>query len=394
MTVQLDTLLENLHSDENRLRFLRSIYTPGNTKVADRILVLSEDSSVIEREVTHAKKAGDTDRFRDMGREYIDYCVTHGFDIQLRNIVIRWQDPELADYAIAQMTSKSETDRKLEDSFKYSAEIARAFGKEDVARANLERLLALQERDSKYKFPAAQTLKKLGRFDEAIDRYLACGGYGELGNAMDLAREHSSNRVSKVAQRGFDSFDVKNGFAEFYVGCAEVLGKTKDAEKVLVKYAKKVKVERSPRFYNDVVKALVSLGQEKVARKLVERVAQHGEQVKASEKYHKFDRSEEMAQLYHTIGETDAVRNIYTKRIETRIREGHHPSNTINDINKAIELTGDRITFMKKRLLLHEKQEEYEQASKLATELGKPELAENYMLMHQMVQSVQAQPSK
>jgi len=320
----------------------------------------------------------------------IDYYITHGLDILLRGIVIKWQDPELADYTITQMTSKSEADRKLEYSLEHSAEIAQAFGRDDVARANLERLLALQERDSEYKFLVARTLEKLGRFNEAIDRYLDCDGYDWLGDAMKLAREHSPSRVSEVAQRGFDSFDVENGFAEFYVECATVLDRTGEAEKILVKYAKKVKVDASPRFYSGVVKSLVSLGQEKIARQLVERVAQHEEMVQASERYYGFDMPEEMAYLYHVIGETNAVRDIYIERIETRIRERHHPSNTEQDINKAIELTGDRTTFMEKRLLLHESQGEYEQASALAGELGKPELAEKYKQMHQMVASGKA----
>ena len=63
---------------------------------------------------------------------------------------------------------------------------------------------------------------------------------------------------------------------------------------------------------------------------------------------------------------------------------------TEQDINKEIELTGDRTTFMEKRLLLHESQGEYEQASALAGELGKPELAEKYKQMHQMVASGKA----
>ena|GEM_PF-5294694 len=397
MQAQLDTLLENLHSDENRLKFLRGIYTPGNIDVADRILAMSEDSSVVEKEMAHAKETENMDRFRGMARRHIDYHVSHDFDILLRDIVIKWQDPELADYAIAQMTSKSEADRKLEGPLAYSAEIAQAFGRNDVARANLERLLALQERDAEYKFPAGDTLKKLGRFSEAIDKYVEsaegrCSGF--MGNALRIARENVPDRVKEIAQIGFDAYEPKTGFEGIYVECAEILGKTGEAERVLVKYAKKVKVDSSPRFYNGLVKALVSLGQEKIARQLVERVAKHEEREKASGSYYEFDRPEEMAQLYHAIGETDAVKNIYAERIETRIREGHHPSNAVNDINKAIELTGDKATFMEKRLLLHEKQGEYEQASQLATQLGKTELAENYRLMHQMVQSVQAQPSK
>ncbi|KYK26764.1 hypothetical protein AYK26_04795 [Euryarchaeota archaeon SM23-78] len=381
MNEQLDTIMGALHSDEAQLAFLRSIYAPGNTEVADRILAMSEDYSIIEKEITHARESGDTDRFRSMAKRHIDYYVTHDFDILLRDIVKGWNDPELADYAIVQMTSKPEDDRKLEGPLQYSAEIAQAFGKEDVAQANLERLLALQERDSEYKFPSAQTLKKLGRFDEAIDRYLEAEW---TSAAFNLAKEKSPGRLTAIAEIGFNEYKPGSGSAEFYVECATQIGKTAQAEKTLVEYAKKVKVDSSPRFYGGVVTALVSLGQEGVARKLVERVAKNEEQVKASDRYYEFDRSEEMAKLYHAIGETDAVRNIYAERIDTRIRERHHPSNALNDIKKAIEFTGDQ-SFREKELDIFERQREYQKAASLATELGKPELAQVYTTMHDMM---------
>lgn len=393
MTVQLDVLLENLHSDDSRLHFLRNVYTPGNTEVADRILAMSGDSSVIEKEIAHARQAGDVGRFRQMAKRHIDYHVRHDFDILLRAIVIGWQDPELADYAIQKMTSKPEDNRKLEEPLEYAAEIAQAFGKEEVARQQLERLVALQDRDSKYRFPAAQTLVKLGRFDEAIDRYLEeCDGLAWISDALKLAREHSPARVTEVAQRGFDQYKSGSGFEGLYVECARQVGQTRAAEKTLLRYAQTMKIDNPPSFYEKLVKALVQLNHVEEARQVVERVAQHEEQVKSSERRYEFDRPAELAILYHAIGQTDAVRNIYAERIDIRIREGYDHSNVINDINRAIELTGDRATFLEKRMLLHEKHGKYEQASKLAAELRKPKLAENYRQMHQMVISVKAQP--
>jgi len=391
MSAELDTILGNLHSDEARLTFLRSIYVPGNTDVADRILSMSTNSSVIEKEIEHARQVGDTDRFVTMAKKEIDFHVDNGFKNLLKDRVIRWQDVDVADYAIARMTSVPEDNRILEFSLEYVAEIAQAFGKEEFAKQNLERLLTLQERDSEYKFSVAHTLIKLGRFDEAIDRYLE-GGYHDIPSALNVAQEHSPTRITEVAQKGFDDYKQGSGFEEFYVECAEIVGKTRQAEKPLLDYAKKVKIESKPRFYDGLVKSLVKLGHEKEAKQLVEKVARHEESEKNSDRHYEFDRPEEMAGLYHAIGETDAVRNIYSERIDTRIREGGRPSNTLNDIRKIIELTGDN-TFREKELALYERQKEYDKAEILATELGKPELAETYSTMHQMVLTVQAQPS-
>lgn len=388
MTQQLETIMSTLHSDKARLSFLKSIYEPGNTEVVDRILLMSEDSSIIQQEIIHAKEAGNNTRFRKMAERCIDYHVRHDLDILLRGIVIGWQDPRLADYAIEQMTSESEADRKLEGPLEYAAEIAQSFGKHEVAKQHLERLLSLQERDSEYKYQAAQTLKKLGRFDEAIDKYLEDKW---VDTAFNLAKEHSPTRVTEIAEIGFRSYKVGSGSAEFYVECAEVLDKTKKAEKTLVKYARRVKIDHPPRLfriYEGVVKSLVKLRQDKEARDLVTRVARHEEEVKNSGRYYGFDRSEELAMLYHVIGETEAVKNIYDERIDTKIRERHSLSNTLNDIKKAIELTGDT-SFREKELEIYEKQKEYKKAANLAIELGRPELAQIYNTMHEMVQTVQ-----
>ncbi|MEA3229544.1 MAG: hypothetical protein U9P44_01390, partial [archaeon] len=307
MTQELDNILKYLSSTDAQLTFLRSIYVPGRIDVADEIILRSEDSSIIRKEIAHAKQACDYDRFRSLAKRYIDYHVSHDFDILLVGIVKEWQDSELADYTIEKMTSKPEKDRKLENPLEYSAEIAQAFGKEDVARDILERLLGLVERDSEYRFPAAQVLEKLGRFDEAIDRYLEAEW---VSDAFYLAKEQSPIRSVENAEVGFKNYKQDRGSAQFYVECAELLGKTGQAEKKLVRYAKKVNVVHSPRFYVGIVKSLVLLGQEAVASKFVEKVARHEEQARNSDRYYEFSRSVEMAELYHAVGETDAVRNI------------------------------------------------------------------------------------
>jgi len=392
MSTGLDPILENLHSDEARLSFLRSIYVPGNVEVADKILTMREDYSVIEKEVAHAKKTGDTDRFRDIAIKHIDHYVKNDFDISLRDIIIKWQDSELADYAIEQLTSKSEENRKLEGPLKYAAEIAQSFGKKEVAKQNLERLLALQEKDAKYEFTAGETLEKLGRFSEAIDKYVesAEGKYlGLIGKALKTARENVPERVEEIAQIGFNAYRPKNGVENIYIECAEILGKTEKAEKTLVKHSKKVKVKDYPRFYARVVESLVKLGKNEEAKDLVRRVVKNEEKIaKKSNTSYSFNRPEELSRLYHAIGEIDPIIEIYNEKIDTRIREGHHPSNILNDIKKVVELTGDT-SFREKELSIYEVQGEYQKAANLANELGKPELAKMYNTMHERVQEIQ-----
>ena len=198
MQKELSSLLGNLHSDEARLVFLKSIYVPGNAEVADEILTMDpENFSILTIETEYARKVGDINRFRDIAKKDIDCYIRNDLNSLLQSIVVDWKDPELADYAIAQMTSKSEEDRKLEGPLQYAAEIAQSFGKEEVAKQNLERLLALQEKDAEYKFPAGDILKKLERYSEAIDKYVEsakgrCSGF--MGDALRIARENVKER--------------------------------------------------------------------------------------------------------------------------------------------------------------------------------------------------------
>ena len=391
MSTELNPILENLHSNEARLAFLTSIYVPGNVDIADKILTMGEDYSVIEKEMAHAKKTGNTDRFRDMAIKCIDHYVKNDLDISLRDIVIEWQDSELADYAIEQLTSKPEENRRLENPLGYAIEIAQSFGKEEVAKQNLERLLVLQE-DSEYKFPAGETLEKLGRFSEAIDKYVEstegrCSRF--MDDALRIARENVPERIEEIAQIGFNAYEPETGFESIYVECAEILGKTKKAEKTLVKHSEKVKIKDSPRFYAGIVESLVKFGKNKEAKDLVKRVVKNEKKAKKSDTSYSFDRSEELARLYHAIGEIEPIREIYNERIDIRIRKGHHPSNTLNDIKKVIEMTGDT-SFREKELGIYEIQGEYQKAANLANELGKPELAQMYNIMYGQVQEIQA----
>jgi len=388
MVENLDTLLRNLHSDDAKLSFLKSIYTPGNAEVADRILAVVTDSSVIEKELGHARQSGNTERFEQMARKHIDYHVENGHDILLRDHVIQWGDADLADYAVQQMVSKSRPDKQRTGPLEHAAEIAQSYGKPDEARRHLVAKLAIQLRDTRFGFTAAHTLKELGRFDESIDLYLEEDTYGFIDNAFYLAKEHSPSRLAEVAEIGFNRFKIGSGFEEFYVECAEVLGRTDQARGALVQYAKKVKIVDPPRFYEGLVKALVTLDMKDLARDLTLRVSIHENEVESDARYSDFKRPYEMAALFHTIGETEQVRQIYEDRINQRIEQGHHPSHALIEIKKAIELTGDT-TFREKEIDIHERQQDYGKAAALAEQLGKPELAQTYRSMERMVRTAQ-----
>jgi len=390
----LDNLLGSLHSDKNRLAFLNRVYTPGNVDIADRILDLNPDASILEKEVGYAREHGDANRFTTLARRFIDHYVENNQDILLRDRVIGWGDPDIADYAV---TKLEETGR--EGPLEYAGEIAQSFGQADRGRELLERLLAVQmEEKDDYAFsPAricvkpASTCVKLGRFDEAIDLFMQ-SGYHWFDRALTVAREHVPGRVNEIAQRGFDEYAPAFHTQETFVECAEILGKTDEAKKTLAREAKKLKPGSPPRYYQGLVSSLVKLGLGDEARTVVEKVsayqfqrAREREEDSVHVSFH--DEQKELARLYEAIGEQAPVKGILLARIDAGLNGGWHPSHYTKDIEKGLELTGDP-AFLERRLLLLEKEQKYDEASQLAGQLGNSELAESYRTMHQMVAEV------
>ena len=119
------------------LTFLKKLYVPRNIDddsrkyVADKILSIDYDQSIVNSEMLFAKKAEDDVRFRDLAEKSIDHHVSHDFYRHLKYVIIKWEDPELADYAIEKMTSELSGDEKnLEDMLECCEDIAQAFGTE------------------------------------------------------------------------------------------------------------------------------------------------------------------------------------------------------------------------------------------------------------------------
>jgi hypothetical protein len=386
MTAKLDILLGNLHSDENRLRFLREIYTPGNAEVADRILAIEPDTSVLEKEAGYSREHGETERFSLLAKRFVDHYIQNGWDILLKKSVVRWGDRNLADYAVSKLEEKGE-----ESTLEYAGDIAQSLGQEQKARQLLERVLALQmKKKDDYAFSPAGTCVKLGRFNEAIDLFMR-SGYHWLDRALHVAKEHVPQRVNEVAQIGFDRYAPSFHTQETYVECAEVLGKVDKAKNTLSREARKLTPDGPPRLYGGLVKSLVKLGMNNDAKTVVQKVADyHFKESRERENmmhvtFH--DDSKELAELYEIIGEQAPVRDLLLARIDAGLNNGWHPSHYDKDIERGYQLTGDK-AFLERKLRLFEKEQKYDEASKLVMELGKPELAESYRAMHEMVQSV------
>lgn len=387
MIESLDNLLESLHSDKNRMAFLNRVYTPGNVEVADRILALTPNTSVLEKEISYAREHGASERISSLARRLVDYYTQNNWDILLRNKVVEWGDRDVADYAISKLEEKG-----AESTLEYAGEIAQSFGQEQRAKKLLERVLTVQmKKKDKYTFSPAETCVKLRRFNEAIDLFMQAE-YHWFDRALHVAKEYVPQRVNEVAQIGFDRYAPAFHTQETYVECAEVLGKVDRAKKTLAHEAQKLTPDSPPRFYEGLVKSLVKLGLNDNARTVVQKVAAYQFQ-KAKEKskdmaYVSFhDEQKELARLYETIGEQAPIKDILLARIDAGLNNGWHPSHYTQDIEEGYQLTGDK-AFLERKLLLLEQEQKYDEASKLANELGNAKLAGSYRTMSQMVSTM------
>jgi tetratricopeptide (TPR) repeat protein len=381
----LNDLLSKLYSDENRLAFLRKIYSPGNIEVADRILSINpEDSSVLESEIEHAKEHGMEDRFTALARNFVNRYVTRGFTSSLEGKVIEWGNLTIANYAIAKLQEEGE-----EDSIEHAAGIAKSFGREEEARILLERLLKIQLKErGKYASSPAGTCVKLGHYNEAIELYMQAG-YHWVDTAIKIAKEHAPNRLTEVAQKGFKSYNPGFGSQEIYVECAEILGKTDEAKKTLIKESRELRPDSPPRFYESLVKSLVKLDLVEESKDVVTKVAEFEHEASRKERYYELGRQKELAKLFEAIGDKAPIGGIYSVRIDRGLKERWNPSNILNEINEGYKLTGD-IIFLEKKLILLEQEGKYDEAEKLAAELGRHELADAYSAMQKMVQEAEA----
>ncbi len=375
---QLEDILRNLDTDKNRIAFLKKIYSPGNIEIVNKILSIDpKNTTVLEMEINYARENKLENRFITLAKKLLDYYIDE-------DKVIKWDNKDIAEYVLAGLASESN-----EHSLEAGARIAAALGKEAEARQYLEKLLKIQIKQARrhgYFNSPANTCIKLGKYDEAINFYLKSDYY--IDKALKVAKEHSPESVAKIAKKGFnESYPFKE---ELYVECARILGKTDQAKEALSKYAKKLKPDNPPRVYRRLVKSLIKLNLEELAKDVVHKIEKNEFTSREKEGYWNEDREEDLALLFHEIGEDSEVKDIYLARIENRLEKGWGSSHISSDIKQAYELTKDKI-FLEKKLELLEQTQEYGQAEELAAKLGKQELVTTYHRMQEMIAKAEAE---
>lgn len=384
MTQTLDTILGNLHNDQNRKAFLEQIYIPGNIAVADRILALSPDSDILEKEIKYAAEHGPSERVVALGCKLTDYYLNINCDILLRDAVIKLENPEVADYAIKKLAK-----RRTVDSLNYAADICAAFGRELEGELLLEQVFRLEMAQSGEQYPSipARTAVKIGKFEEAIDLFLR-SGYHYFDKALKVAKEHAPNRVAKIATLIFDGYDPKDHHLPMlYLEGAKILGKQDQAEKALKKEANNLKVDSDPRCYLGLVQALVSLGLDKGARIVVERVECYELKRMKRESHYNGSNHRELAELFLALGDKTEAAKALQRKIDQELPR-NNPSQFMSDIDRVYELTGDP-SVLQYKFLVFERERQYDQAVNLARKLGKTDLAETYEIMQSMTANAQ-----
>lgn len=384
MVQTLEGILGNMQSDQNKLNFLNRIYTPGNTEVADAILALNPNNfEVIKSELEYSRVEGLVERFDLFARKFIDLYIAEDLDILLKDKVISWGDKGLADYAISKFREKD-----CQNSLEYAAELAMKFGRENEGRQIMERLFDVQMESlgQEYPFSPAMTAVKLGRFEEAINLYIK-SGYHWLDTAMRIAREHSPERVTEIANLGFYGYDSgANHRPELYLESARILGKEEKARKVLKQEANKLKINNSPRYYTDLVSALVSLGLTDEARSVADQIEDYEIKQMQTKKYYDGNNQREVADIFLVLGDKERAVKAYIRKIDKELPE-YNQSNFMPDIDKVYELTGDK-SVLQKKFFVFEKEGQYDKAAELARNLGNTDLAETYDHMQKMVSTV------
>lgn len=389
--MELETILQSLHSDINRMSFLHQIYIPGNIEVANRILAINpQDSSVLKQEIKFASEHDMGNRASALAMKMVDSYLEEGFESLITEDVSKWGSPEVADYAITQLTSDL-SDRE-ESRLEAAADIALAFDRKEQAHDLLEELLEVQlDTKSEYFFSPAQTCVRLGRYDQAIDLYMQ-GGHNWKENALHIAAQHVPEREEEVARSLFESYEPGFASQEPFLKAARVLGKVDEAKRTLVREVRRLKPNSPPRFYQSLVNALMELDLEDKARGVVKKVEKYQQRQRNGDtvsKYAYIDGAKEMVRLYDTIGDGDIIRKLYLEILDFQIEERHNPINILNYIKTAYEATGDPAFLERKRLVL-EIQGDYKGANEVADQLGNSDMAEKYLAMSKMVQEVKA----
>ena len=381
MVQNLEQILRNLHSNKNRLAFLEMIYTQGNFEVADEIINLKPNSSIVlEKEIEYARANNLSDRFHSYAKKLIDYYLLNGFDILARDEVKKWNDKELSDYAVKKLVANGE-----DSSLEYASELLTRFGNEEEAKNVLSRLFSLRmikyDIDRKYPYSPAEIAEKIGMFKEALDLFIRAD---YLEHSLKIAEENVPERIAEVAKLGYHSYSLKTGSSVFFLRCARILGKESSARNTLLAEAENVNSETASGFHQvGLVKALVSLDFKIEARKLAEKLEKYVVETYTTRNFDLGNNN--LAEMFLAIGDKEKAAQAYMRNVEMQLDQ--HPNNFMPELEKAFELTGDK-AILEKKLLVLERIGEYNAAAVLARELENDKLADVYETMQQMIDKV------
>lgn len=376
----LDEMLATLHTDETRKDFLRQIYTPGNATVADHLLALGPDHSVLAREIDYALEHGPRERFETLAKQEIDHFARDGQGTPLQKRVLGWNDPALGVYALEQLGVAFSSGENLTA----AAEIALAFGRREQAEILWARLLPLQMMNvSGSHRPAAETLVKLGRHREAIDIYLSGNSrYSNYGHALSIAREHLPDQVNFIANAAYigrnRAFDFETGDVATFLECAELLGHREDAREIILHKTKDIDPKYPPRMYQSLVKALLKLSEWDVASVVVSSIARH-QSAQRGNQY-----AVEVGELWALLGDDRQLEEGYRSRVVSGLQQSWKDTMLMRDIEEGYAIRNN-LWFLEQKMQIFEREGRYLDAASIARQMGKEETAVAYDAMAELV---------
>ncbi len=385
----LDAILNNL-SEGAHVSFLHKAYSPGNMEVADKLIEMQPyHTDILEKEIQYARENHLTDRFVDLSKKMVDtYFRDPSLSQQLQNLHARlkdWNTTDITTYAIGKIITTSKNVEPINQEFFYHAEkIVDALGKSEDKTKLLENILEfqlnsvssykslrtaaklgkwgdalihflgmLQVKEEKGFYKAANTCVDLGKFDQAIDLYLL-DHYRFVGKAFEVAEKHAPERLSEIAKKGFRH--LVPTWEDLYIKSAEILGKTEIAKKKLVQITSDINLDdNTPTYYLSLIKNMKKLGLKEKAK--------------------------EVAQ----------------KLVDYRIREDDLYLDDVEQLETLLEETGEKLSdypgLREKKLEFLEQRGEFDEAEKLALELGKSDKVENYRKVRELLPFHPKEPS-
>lgn len=381
----LESILEQLADDESRVTFLRNLYKPGRTEIADKILDLQENYTIMLQEADHALKKGRIVRFLEMAKKYVDTRINSGLE-KVADTVIAWDNLEIGTYTMDKL-SKVEQEDNWRRPLVHASRVAKHFGMQEKNTELLERLLELQKKKNTEYWRITETLIELDRYDEVINIYIQ---NNDLPQAFAVAESHLHDRVKEIAELILNNYEKNSGSdsdengdkvrVKIYVHAAKILGKQEQAAQILMDQAKNYKYQGRVQYGYDLLKALMDLEKREEAQDFADKLEQACRAEKGNE-LDDYDR-EAIISIHETAGSIRRMKKIYHEMLNIqRIKKG---KSSIEILQKAFKETGDT-QFRQMQMLEYERSGSYLRAAKLAEELGKRELALTYRQMQTMV---------